>query len=131
MQTQGTPECGCGCGEHVKSRNVRFLQGHNRRRTPNDYLVDADGCWVWQRAKQRSGYGKAWDDVRKTLVIAHRLYYERHVGPIPEGLVIDHLCRNRACVNPAHLEAVTYAENNARSFFGRDPRTGRMLPEAA
>jgi hypothetical protein len=66
------------------------------------------GCWVWQRGVTALGYGCDKDGM------AHRVYYERHKGPIPEGLYIDHLCRNPPCVNPDHLEPVTPAENIRR-----------------
>lgn len=70
--------------------------------------ISANGCWLWTGARS-SGYGKVWID--GAIVYAHRLFYERQVGSIPDGLTIDHLCRTRNCVNPAHLEPVSMLEN--------------------
>ncbi|MGW6462577.1 HNH endonuclease signature motif containing protein [Streptomyces rubiginosohelvolus] len=70
-------------------------------------------CWTWTGYRDRDGYGHFYFQGRKYL--AHRYAYTQLVGPIPAGLVIDHLCRNPSCVNPAHLEPVTPAENTRRS----------------
>lgn len=79
------------------------------------YRVDADGCWTWTAATQSRGYGSVGlaDGTGKTA-LAHRVAYEHAVGPIPDGMTIDHLCRNRKCVNPDHLEVVTRPENIRR-----------------
>lgn len=72
------------------------------------------GCWVWVGASNGHGYGKFYLDGK--VVGAHRVSYELARGPIPEGLVIDHLCRNRACVKPDHLEPVTTQVNIVRGI---------------
>lgn len=82
-----------------------------------NYQVDDDsGCWIW-KGITREGYGRIKISGMPVLQ-AHRASYEHHVGKIPEGLVIDHLCRNRSCINPKHLETVTIAENIRRGEQG-------------
>ena len=122
--------CMCGCGQAtplarwtdrrtglVKGQPVRFVPGHQSRLAPVEYLKADCGydtpCWVWQLAKDRKGYGQL--RVGGRLRRAPRVYYEREFGTIPEGLQIDHLCENKACVNPHHLEAVTGTVNIRRS----------------
>lgn len=73
----------------------------------------AGACWEWTGTKSPNGYGTF--KIRNTdPLYAHRISYEAIVGPIPDGLHIDHLCRNRGCVNPAHMEPVTSKVNNLR-----------------
>lgn len=74
--------------------------------------VDAGGCWNWTGCTQPNGYGKSYHERRTWL--AHRLTYTLLVGVIPDGLVIDHLCKNTHCVNPLHLEVVTSQVNTLR-----------------
>ena len=77
------------------------------------YRVDRKtGCWVWRRAGNGDGAGRVWFDGK--LRLAHRVVYEMVKGPIPDGLQLDHLCANRLCVNPDHLEPVTNRENKLR-----------------
>jgi hypothetical protein len=81
--------------------------------------IDAStGCWNWTGFKTTLGYGRIHLYVngksRKTL--AHRFAYETYIGPIPDSLPLDHLCRNPSCVNPDHLEPVTHKENILRGI---------------
>jgi hypothetical protein len=123
--------CLCGCGQptnlapktsaaqgYVKGQPLRYLLGHNRRKTADDYRVDPEtGCWIWLRAVNNSGYGLTWRGGRPQP--AHVWAWEQVNGPVPDGLEIDHVrargCRYRTCINPDHLEAVTHAVNVQRS----------------
>ena len=76
------------------------------------------GCWLWVGTVNDRGYGTFWNG--KKTYRAHRFSYEMHIGPIKEGLEIDHLCRIKTCVNPDHLEAVTHRENVLRGNAGQE-----------
>ena len=77
---------------------------------------EPNGCWVWTGSVDTRGYGMTHTLTSELRMIrAYRLSYQLLVGPVPVGLELDHLCKNRRCCNPAHLEAVTHAVNTRRS----------------
>ena len=121
-------KCQCGCGADtklakktisakgiVKGQPMRYLRGHaGSWREGGGYAIDpGTGCWIWQRSTSFNGYGQLWHDGR--IQRAHRVFYQLYVGPIPDGLQIDHICGHRLCVNPDHLQAVTAIENVHRA----------------
>lgn len=145
MQDETIPYgyCQCGCGEmtklvsktrtsrgEIKGDPRRFVRGHGKKRDPLDCIMDkvvmqADGCWLFTGSLGGGGYGKI--AVNRKVRPAHRVTYERLVGPIPDGLVLDHLCSVRTCVNPAHLEPVTQRDNVLRSIArGEAPHMRRQ-----
>ncbi len=85
-----------------------------------DRIVIQDACWVWTGATTSRGYGQVRlplplaEQFGRSHMVTHRLAYELVVGPVPEGLELDHLCRNRACLLPSHLEPVDHRENVLR-----------------
>ena len=99
---RGQKYCSLAC--RYPSPAERFWAKADR---PNE-----SACWTWRAGIDSRGYGQFY--FRGKNNIAHRIAYELVKGPIPAGLVIDHLCRNPLCVNPAHLEAVTNRENMIR-----------------
>lgn len=120
--------CRCACGSEREVQENPLVHGRTlccgcekKPRKPLEVIprikrytiIDPDtGCWVWQHKKNNGGYGTI--SVNGRQMYAHRASYEAYVGRIPDGLVIDHLCRNRACVNPSHLEPVSFSENLER-----------------
>lgn len=95
----------------------------HRRELFGRHFDQGDGCWMWRGGNNGHGYGVFGIqlDGRPAKVYAHRYAYTIHVGPIPNGMEIDHTCHNRGCVNPSHLRVVTRKQNteNLRGGSGR------------
>lgn len=88
----------------------------------------ATGCWLWTRDLNEKGYAKIVVPGKQRRVRASRYAYQMFCGPIPDGLTIDHLCSQRRCVNPSHLEAVSHRENVDRATRARTHcRRGHLL----
>ena len=80
------------------------------------YRIQEDGCWIWKQAESSGMYGKCrFGEGGLSQTTAHRVMYQEAKGEIPDDLVLDHLCKNIACVNPDHLEVVTQQVNVQRS----------------
>ena len=88
---------------------------------------DLGPCWLWTGGKGGGGYGHFKLD--RKMKYSHQYTYESLVAPIPEGLQLDHLCRNRSCVNPGHLEIVSNAENIRRGEAGQHQRIKTHCPK--
>ncbi|HFD31317.1 MAG TPA: hypothetical protein ENJ28_01195 [Gammaproteobacteria bacterium] len=89
-----------------------YLLSKLPERIKNKIQVNSNGCWNWQGEKSRNGYGRCWfGGIRHQ---AHILTYNLLKGYYPEKLVLDHLCSNRQCCNPAHLSPITQKQNTHR-----------------
>lgn len=106
-----------------------YTHRNHRRRTPlidrvaSKVALDDAGCLVWLGSINRYGYGQisvgSKAEGKRTVRQVHRALYEVMRGPVPDGLELDHLCRNRACCHPDHLEPVTRTENIRRGIVAR------------
>jgi len=105
---------------YVKGQPTRYIAGHNvgslQQRLFGRLIIDPSGCLLWTGSRHPDGYGRIM--IGKKLHRVHRVMYEMFVGPIPDGMELDHVkalgCDNKHCASPAHLEPVTGAENKRR-----------------
>ena len=98
-------------------KKFKRLQMHQYKEKLLAKLDKSNSCWIFTDSLDKDGYGRVRCGDKK--IFAHRLSYQIFIGQIPDGLVIDHLCRNRSCANPEHLEAVSNAENIRRGETGK------------
>jgi hypothetical protein len=141
----GMKLCECGCGQptkiaartrrnlgHIEGQHLRFVNGHNCRKRTD--WIETPGplktpCWIWQGTINTEGYGVLRVDYKQWK--AHRWVWRQQGGTFPKGLLPDHLCRMRACVNPDHLDWVSSATNTRRgngiSISGYQAMTARLM----
>jgi hypothetical protein len=110
------PEDAKAIQEYVNHQRRKLNMGRAKKpieaRLRQKVMVDAKGCWQWTGSKNNCGYGRV--SYLRENRLAHRVSYVTFKGEIPNGMTIDHLCRNRACINPDHLEAVPIGVNVLR-----------------
>ena len=99
---------------------MRAVSKARPRVSDGDAYMPKEPCIEWDGARTAGGYGSRYNRETKTMEYMHRVAYVEANGAIPEGLHIDHLCRVKHCINPAHLEAVTQGENNRRAAAFRE-----------
>lgn len=117
--------CECGCGgvvpiatrtdtakAWVKGRPIRFMVGHGNRKAGPGWIVMPSGCWEWQRGRDEKGYGQTQRGGQCQK--AHRYVWRQQRGELAPGQQLHHVCGNKACVNPDHLEVLTDYEHRAR-----------------
>ena len=104
--------CSRSCSNNANAKLRARAYNDSFRKTFWSRVEKTATCWLWRGYRSGSGYGAI--NLNRRSHCAHRLAYTFLVGPIPDGLELDHLCRNRLCVNPAHLEPVTTRENVLR-----------------
>lgn len=94
----------------------RYASLHERLVANTSEPENGQGCWLWTGSRDRWGYGRftVRTPVGPRNRMAHIAMYESVVGPVPEGMQLDHLCHNECCINPDHLEPVTPKENCRR-----------------
>ena len=111
------------------TRTKKTHWDHWTRRLTTGYQVDANGCHVWQRSRNARGYGVIWFDGK--LHLAHRAaWLKAHGEWPPPGLVVDHICENKACVNPEHLRAIENWQNVRRAYPPKADPTAELKREA-
>jgi hypothetical protein len=138
--------CACGCGQetslaksnatkpgYVKGQPMRYVVGHNGRKSFVEYVVEDRGyetpCWIWQKALTTAGYGTMYDENGKTAY-AHIVFHRRKHGPIPKGAQLHHVCGVRSCVNPDHTvrkTAATHSQADRAKLTADDVREARAL----
>lgn len=126
LRAGSAQSCGCLSREAVRPAIERIME---------KVVIEASGCWVFQGSRQEKGHGLIRVGSRRDnttrLWKAHRVVYEHFIGPIPDGLVLDHVvCTNPPCVNPWHLEPVTHGENTRRARLAKTHcKNGHLLSE--
>ena len=116
-------KCKCGCGITI-GYGRKYVHGHNRKGVckalATEPIVQPNGCWELNCGKTAAGYTTFW--VEGIQVYGHVYFYEKYKGTVPPLKVLDHICENRGCVNPDHLQILGRGENMTLGRIGRDGR---------